>query len=63
MKNFALIGCGAIARLHAKAIQGIEGARLVGVYDYSYTYAEKFAKEFSCIKLWKNYLPIPKLIL
>ena len=48
MKNFALIGCGAIARLHAKAIQGIEGARLVGVYDYSYTYAEKFAKEFSC---------------
>ena len=48
MKNFALIGCGAIARLHAKAIQGIEGARLVGVYDYSYTYAEKFAREFSC---------------
>ena len=49
MKNFALIGCGAIAKLHAKAIQGIEDAKLVGVYDYSYTYAEKFAQEFSCI--------------
>ncbi len=48
MKNFALIGCGAIARLHAKAIQGIEDAKLVGVYDYSYVYAEKFAQEFSC---------------
>ena len=35
--------------MHAKAIQGIEDARLVGVYDYSYTYAEKFAQEFSCI--------------
>ena len=49
MRNFALIGCGAVARLHAKAIQGIEGARLVGVYDYSYAYAEKFAVEFGCI--------------
>jgi len=48
MKNFALIGCGAIARIHAKAIEGIEGAKLVGVYDYSYTCAEKFAQEFSC---------------
>ncbi len=48
MKNFALIGCGAIAKLHAKAIKGIEDAKLVGVYDYSYAYAEKFAQEFSC---------------
>ena len=49
MKNFALIGCGAIARIHAKAIQGIEGAKLLGVYDYSYRYAETFATEYNCI--------------
>lgn len=48
MKGFGLIGCGAIARLHAKAIAGIEKAKLIGVYDYSYEYAEKFAKEFGC---------------
>lgn len=48
MKGFGLIGCGAIARLHAKAIAGIEKAELIGVYDYSYAYAEKFAKEFGC---------------
>ena len=46
--KFAIVGCGAIARLHAKAIQAIEGVTLVGVYDYLYTYAENFAKEFSC---------------
>ncbi|MBO5480431.1 MAG: Gfo/Idh/MocA family oxidoreductase [Clostridia bacterium] len=49
LKNFGLIGCGAIAKLHAKAICNIENARLVGVYDYSYEFAQRFASEHNCI--------------
>ena len=50
MKNykFALIGCGAIARLHAQAIGEIDYAEIVAVYDFSYEYAQKFAEEHSC---------------
>ena len=49
VKNFCLIGCGAIARLHAKAISNIQGAKLLAVYDYSYEYAQKFAQEHNCV--------------
>lgn len=49
LKNFGLIGCGAIAKLHAQAIGNIENARLIGVYDYSYEFAQKFASEHNCI--------------
>ena len=49
LKKFALIGCGAIAKLHAQAISNIENAQLVGVYDYSYEFAQKFASEHNCI--------------
>ena len=44
--GFALIGCGAIARLHAQAIKDIDNARLVAVYDNFYDYAQKFASDF-----------------
>lgn len=57
-KTFALIGCGAIAKLHAKAIANISGAKLVGVYDYSYEYAQKFADEFCC----KAYATLEELL-
>ena len=44
--GFALIGCGAIARLHAQAIQDIENAKLVAVTDNFYDFAVKFAEDF-----------------
>ena len=43
--GFALIGCGAIARLHAQAIKDISNAKLVAVYDNFYDFAQKFATE------------------
>ena len=49
LKRFGLIGCGAIAGLHAQAISNIENATLVGVYDYSYEFAKKFANDHHCI--------------
>ncbi len=47
--GFALIGCGAIARLHVQAIQHIDNAKLVGVFDFKQEFAEKFAKENNCV--------------
>ena len=38
--GFGLIGCGAIAKLHAKAILDIENAELVAVYDYNYEFGK-----------------------
>ena len=46
--GFGLIGCGAIAKLHARAILDIENAELVAVYDYNYEFGKKFAEEHGC---------------
>ena len=43
--NFALIGCGAIAKVHIDVIEAVEGARAIGVYDKNVEFAERFAKE------------------
>lgn len=51
--GFALIGCGGIANFHAKAIKAISDAELVGVYDYSIEFAEKFAKNYDA-KVFKT---------
>ena len=48
MKNFALIGCGAIAEMHATAIEAIGGAALYGVYDTRSESAARFAKKHGC---------------
>ena len=48
MKNFALIGCGAVSIVHAKAIENIENGRLYGVFDARQESAEKFAAEHGC---------------
>lgn len=48
MKNFAIIGCGAAANIHAGAIEGLENGRLYGVFDNSAARAEKFAAEHGC---------------
>ncbi len=46
--GFAIIGCGAIANIHAEAIKSIENAVLVGVCDYSFAAAQSFAKKNNC---------------
>ena len=56
--GFALIGCGAIARIHAAAIEQIENAKLVAVYDNFYEFSQKFAAERSC----KAYQTIEELL-
>lgn len=42
----AIIGCGSIAPLHAKAVASIEGAQLVAVADSQPEQAGRFAKEY-----------------
>lgn len=46
--GFAIIGCGAIARIHAEAIASLEDARLTAVFDQNSAQAAAFAREFSC---------------
>lgn len=48
MKQFAIIGCGAVSQFHAKAIQSLEDGNLYCVYDTRKERAEKFAKEYDC---------------
>lgn len=48
MKRFALIGCGAIAQMHATVIENIENATLCGVYDTRRESAENFAGKHAC---------------
>ena len=44
--EFGIIGCGMIARFHARAIQDIPGARLIGCYSRNPTTAKSFADEW-----------------
>lgn len=44
--RWGIIGCGNIARVHAKALQELEGAKLVGCLDRFENVAETFAREF-----------------
>lgn len=43
--NFAIIGTGSIADIHAKAINAIAGSSLIGVFSRSFAKADAFAKE------------------
>ena len=45
--KFALIGCGAIAHKHMIALNRIDEAEVVGVYDINDTAVEIFAKKYS----------------
>lgn len=42
--GFGIIGCGMIANFHAKAIEDIRGAKLVGCFDQFPAAGERFAK-------------------
>lgn len=46
--GFGIIGCGMIARFHAKAIADVKGAKLVACFDSFPTAAEKFSAEVGC---------------
>jgi predicted dehydrogenase len=46
--GFGIVGCGMIARFHARAIQDLPGARLVGCCSRTREAAEKFAVETGC---------------
>lgn len=48
MKNFAIIGCGAAAKIHAGALEGLENGRLYGVYDGHADRAQAFAEKYGC---------------
>ncbi len=48
MKNFAIIGCGAAAKIHAGALSGLENGRLYGVFDHNGERAKAFAAEHGC---------------
>jgi UDP-N-acetyl-2-amino-2-deoxyglucuronate dehydrogenase len=44
--NIAILGCGKVAHLHAKAILNLPNAKLAGVWSRSQSTAEKFASEY-----------------
>ena len=46
--GFGIIGCGMIARFHARAIGDVRGAKLVACYNRTPEKAEKFAAEQGC---------------
>lgn len=46
--GFGIIGAGAIAEVHAKAINTIEGSELVGIYDIRPEQAISFSLKFKC---------------
>lgn len=46
--GFGIIGCGLIAKFHARAIADVPGARLVACYDVVQAAAEKIGQEFGC---------------
>ena len=48
MIGFGIIGCGMIARFHAKAIAELRGARLVACFDQLPAAADKLAETIGC---------------
>ncbi|MFN8705498.1 MAG: Gfo/Idh/MocA family protein [Planctomyces sp.] len=46
--GFGIIGTGMISHFHAKAIQAIPGARVVGCFNQSAEKANAFASEYNC---------------
>ena len=46
-RSIAILGCGKVAHLHAKAIQNLPNARLAGVWSRSAKSAETFAAQYS----------------
>lgn len=53
--RFAIIGCGGIARMMAKALNSIDNGTLYGVASRSAEKAEKFKSEFGAEKAYSSY--------
>ncbi|MCF8226829.1 MAG: Gfo/Idh/MocA family oxidoreductase [Bacteroidales bacterium] len=56
--RIAILGCGKVAHLHAKAVKNIPNAQLAGVWSRTHETAKKFADEYST----KAFREIPDLI-
>ena len=52
--NFAILGCGTIGDVHARAISEIESAKLVAVCDVSPAKAQEYAKKYG-VKAYTDY--------
>ena len=52
--NFGIVGCGMIADIHAQALKSLNGVRLVGVTDVSFTHAKSFAEKHE-VFAYENY--------
>jgi UDP-N-acetyl-2-amino-2-deoxyglucuronate dehydrogenase len=52
--NFGIVGAGLIADFHAKAIQNIKNARLVGICGTNQDKARKLAEKYNC-KIYGSY--------
>ncbi|HZZ71282.1 MAG TPA: Gfo/Idh/MocA family oxidoreductase [Pirellulales bacterium] len=46
--GFGIIGCGLIGRFHARAIQDVSGAKLIGCYNRTPQKGAQLAAEFNC---------------
>jgi UDP-N-acetyl-2-amino-2-deoxyglucuronate dehydrogenase len=46
--GFGIVGCGMIAKFHARALREVPGTRLVGCYSRRFEVAQEFAGEFDC---------------
>jgi len=51
--GFGIVGCGMISNFHAKAIEKIRGAKIVGCFDAFGSAADRFAAENNC-KSWHH---------
>lgn len=47
-RNFGIVGAGLIADFHAKAIENIEGAKVIGFCDNGSGRSKQLAKKYSC---------------
>jgi len=57
--NFGIIGAGLIADFHAKAIDSLENAQLIGVCGTNQEKAKKLAEKYNC-KVFKNHTELLK---
>lgn len=58
--SFGIIGCGAIANIHARAINSIEGAILKAVADVNIDTARRFAQNYNVERYYSDYREILK---
>ena len=52
--GFGIVGCGVVSKWHINAINLIDDAELIGVFDHNQKSAESFALEHSC-KAFSSY--------